>query len=225
MIIVSFFIKDEVQNNQFMEPMDMRNLAQNIIKEEIQNQLSELSGDMLEDTEVRLDKLANQKIMAVGNYSEDVLKNIEDNHNEVMFLYNILNDKENTLKNTVRDIEAVKLSVKKMSEDRAQEEAEGRSQRQISESEKIEYGKRNEVQGNDRNEMSGEDHKMRPENDVKPEKTAEIEESKENEEEISESSNKERILLLYQQGKTNVEIAQQLNLGVGEVNLVLGLFK
>ena len=41
----------------------------------------------------------------------------------------------------------------------------------------------------------------------------------------SGAEKKDQILELYQQGKTNVEIAQTLNLGVGEVNLVLGLFK
>ena len=115
----SFFVKEKKSDKINIEEsqQDMRNMAQDIIKEEIQNRLDQISDDVLENTEAKLDKLANQKIMAVGNYSEDVLKNIENNHNEVMFLYNMLNDKEATLKNTVRDIEAVKVSVKKMSEE------------------------------------------------------------------------------------------------------------
>ena len=44
-------------------------------------------------------------------------------------------------------------------------------------------------------------------------------------EEEDQRSNKEKILELYRQGKSNIEIAKRLNLGVGEVNLVLGLFK
>ena len=36
---------------------------------------------------------------------------------------------------------------------------------------------------------------------------------------------KEKILELQKKGKTNVEIAKELNLGVGEVNLVLGLYQ
>ena len=35
----------------------------------------------------------------------------------------------------------------------------------------------------------------------------------------------QRILELYQLGKSNVEIAKELNLGVGEVKLVIDLFK
>ena len=35
----------------------------------------------------------------------------------------------------------------------------------------------------------------------------------------------ERILALHQQGLSNVEIARELGLGLGEVKLVIGLFK
>ena len=118
-IAVSFCIKEKSDKNEDEKKSgqdEVKAVTQEMIKEEIQNQLAMISDDMLENTEAKLDKIANQKIMAVGNYSEDVLKNIEENHNEVMFLYNMLNDKETTLKNTVRDIEAVKVSVRKMAD-------------------------------------------------------------------------------------------------------------
>ena len=118
-IAVSFCIKEKSDKNEDEKKSgqdEVKAVTQEMIKEEIQNQLAMISDYMLENTEAKLDKIANQKIMAVGNYSEDVLKNIEENHNEVMFLYNMLNDKETTLKNTVRDIEAVKVSVRKMAD-------------------------------------------------------------------------------------------------------------
>ena len=113
-LVASFLIKDRTEEEKLQSTQEVKNITQEMIKEEVQNQLAMLSDDVLEHAESKLEKLATQKIMDVGNYSEDVLKNIEDNHNEVMFLYNMLNDKETTLKNTVRDIEAVKRSVKKM---------------------------------------------------------------------------------------------------------------
>lgn len=202
----SFMLKDnsEKESYNFNGREDVRSLAQDIVKEEVQNQLAMLSDDVLENTEAKLDKLANQKIMAVGNYSDDVLKNIEDNHNEVMFLYNMLNDKETTLKNTVRDIEAVKVSVKHMSEEKKKQEAVKvtskevpHKSRQVKETPKPEAVIDNIVQ----REMLEEKHL-----------------------ELTKEQKKEIILKLYRQGRTNVEIAQELNLGVGEVNLVLGLF-
>jgi len=228
-IVISFLITDKkgTASEQQINSEDIKNLASDIIKEEIQSQLAQVSDDILENTEAKLDKLANQKIMAVGNYSEDVLKNIEDNHNEVMFLYNMLNDKETTLKNTVRDIEAVKLSVKQMS-DTVQNSRET----------KKESGRKNSRGKKSRNTSAQKQNTEKMENmesQEKRENTAPIQEpAKEeisqqpvlDEEEKSEIvENKERVLELYRQGRTNVEIARELNLGVGEVNLVLGLFK
>lgn len=217
---VSFLISDKKETiTQSVDSEDIKSMASDIVKEEIQNQLAMLSDDVLENAEAELDKLANQKIMAVGNYSEDVLKNIEDNHNEVMFLYNMLNDKETALKNTVRDIEAVKVSVKQMSETV-----------QNSKTEKKESSRKNSKGRKSRNTSVQKQNTENKENkNININEPVEDEKKQENffgEGEKSEIvENKERVLELYGQGKTNVEIARELNLGVGEVNLVLGLFK
>lgn len=204
-IAVSFCIKEKSDKNEDEKKSgqdEVKAVTQEMIKEEIQNQLAMISDDMLENTEAKLDKIANQKIMAVGNYSEDVLKNIEENHNEVMFLYNMLNDKETTLKNTVRDIEAVKVSVRKMA-DNVENDVQGWEN-------EIKFSPEEET-------VPAEDKEERPSQEAVPEM--------EDAEEEDQRSNKEKILELYRQGKSNIEIAKQLNLGVGEVNLVLGLFK
>ena len=204
-IAVSFCIKEKSDKNEDEKKSgqdEVKAVTQEMIKEEIQNQLAMISDDMLENTEAKLDKIANQKIMAVGNYSEDVLKNIEENHNEVMFLYNMLNDKETTLKNTVRDIEAVKVSVRKMA-DNVENDVQAWEN-------EIKFSPEEET-------VPAEDKEEQPSQEAVPEM--------EDAEEEDQRSNKEKILELYRQGKSNIEIAKQLNLGVGEVNLVLGLFK
>lgn len=204
-IAVSFCIKEKSDKNEDEKKSgqdEVKAVTQEMIKEEIQNQLAMISDDMLENTEAKLDKIANQKIMAVGNYSEDVLKNIEENHNEVMFLYNMLNDKETTLKNTVRDIEAVKVSVRKMADN-------------------VE----NDVQGWENEIKLSQEEETVPAEDKKEQPSQETVLEMEDAEEEDQRSNKEKILELYRQGKSNIEIAKRLNLGVGEVNLVLGLFK
>ena len=204
-IAVSFCIKEKSDKNEDEKKSgqdEVKAVTQEMIKEEIQNQLAMISDDMLENTEAKLDKIANQKIMAVGNYSEDVLKNIEENHNEVMFLYNMLNDKETTLKNTVRDIEAVKVSVRKMADNVENDVQAWENEIKLSQEEET---------------VPAEDKEERPSQEAVPEM--------EDAEEEDQRSNKEKILELYRQGKSNIEIAKRLNLGVGEVNLVLGLFK
>ena len=204
-IAVSFCIKEKSDKNEDEKKSgqdEVKAVTQEMIKEEIQNQLAMISDDMLENTEAKLDKIANQKIMAVGNYSEDVLKNIEENHNEVMFLYNMLNDKRTTLKNTVRDIEAVKVSVRKMADNVENDVQAWENEIKLSPEEET---------------VPAEDKEEQPSQEAVPEM--------EDAEEEDQRSNKEKILELYRQGKSNIEIAKQLNLGVGEVNLVLGLFK
>ena len=204
-LAVSFCIKEKSDKNEDEKKSgqdEVKAVTQEMIKEEIQNQLAMISDDMLENTEAKLDKIANQKIMAVGNYSEDVLKNIEENHNEVMFLYNMLNDKETTLKNTVRDIEAVKVSVRKMADN-------------------VE----NDVQGWENEIKLSQEEETVPAEDKKEQPSQETVLEMEDAEEEDQRSNREKILELYRQGKSNIEIAKRLNLGVGEVNLVLGLFK
>ena len=204
-IAVSFCIKEKSDKNEDEKKSgqdEVKAVTQEMIKEEIQNQLAMISDDMLENTEAKLDKIANQKIMAVGNYSEDVLKNIEENHNEVMFLYNMLNDKETTLKNTVRDIEAVKVSVRKMADNVENDVQAWENEIKLSPEEET---------------VPAEDKEEQPSQEAVPEM--------EDAEEEDQRSNKEKILELYRQGKSNIEIAKQLNLGVGEVNLVLALFK
>lgn len=54
-----------------------------------------------EQVERQLEKLSNEKIMAVADYSKTVLEEIQKNHSEVMFLYSMLNDKETELKESV----------------------------------------------------------------------------------------------------------------------------
>lgn len=230
-IVVSFLIADKKESvTEQISGEDIKNLASDIIKEEIQSQLSELSDDVLENAEAKLDKLANQKIMAVGNYSEDVLKNIEDNHNEVMFLYNMLNDKETTLKNTVRDIEAVKVSVKQMSDtvqsgkeikkESGRKNSRGKKSKNTSAQKQNEENMKNQESNGNRESNR---NTSQIQESVREESAQELVFGEEEKSEIVE--NKEKVLELYRQGKTNVEIARELNLGVGEVNLVLGLFK
>ena len=45
------------------------------------------------------------------------------------------------------------------------------------------------------------------------------------EEQTEQTNHNEKILALYSQGKSYVEIAKELGLGQGEVRLVVGLYK
>lgn len=78
------------------------------VKERIDEVLEETVEYAMEKTERSLAKVSNEKIMAVNEYSNTVLEEINRNHKEVMFLYDMLNDKQIDIKNTVRKVEATK---------------------------------------------------------------------------------------------------------------------
>ena len=76
-------------------------------KEDIKNQIMTVF-----DEQIKLDELSNEKIMEMNDYSETILGEINRNHNEVMFLYDMLNEKKKEINNTVRDLNVVKKEIK-----------------------------------------------------------------------------------------------------------------
>ena len=59
--------------------------------------------DIEDKTEARLDKISNTKILEMNEYADGVLKEINRNHNEVMFMYDMLNEKDKEIKTTVKE--------------------------------------------------------------------------------------------------------------------------
>lgn len=224
-VVVSFLFGEQLDGNRSNEK-GTDSINSDEIKEAVKNQVDEAVDDAIdstvEKTAVELDKLSNEKIMAVSEYSENVLKEIEKNHEEVMFLYGMLNDKEEQIKNTVKDVEMVKASVKKMTSDihtkktvKSQENTENQSK-----------DKANEKKTSPQNKKPVKKRKETVQNSV-------IEEDgvKAGGQGVTESTgephfnNNQKILELYNAGKDNIDIARELNLGLGEVRLVIDLYK
>lgn len=57
----------------------------------------------IEKTERAMERVTNEKIMAVNEYSDTVLEEINKNHKEVVFLYDMLNDKHDNLMTTINE--------------------------------------------------------------------------------------------------------------------------
>ncbi len=69
----------------------------------------------VDKAERSLEKVSNEKIMAVGEYAETVLEEINKNHQEVMFLYDMLKDKQTDLTNTIRKADATVKEIEDVS--------------------------------------------------------------------------------------------------------------
>lgn len=205
--VLSFFlpVKEDKKTSENSEKLAREEINQLVTQEldavrsHVDEVVEEAVGYAVEKTERSLERLSNEKIMAVNEYSDTVLAEIHKNHEEAMFLYDMLNNKHINLKNTVSE---VNRTVKEA------EETVNTFQKLVPETAESVPEKKEEP---DAKETAA---------DNKETAASFTEEADQN----GHNSN-ERILELYRQGKSKVEIAKELGLGVGEVKLVIDLFK
>jgi hypothetical protein len=212
-IVCSFLFSEHILSGEAREDVingvHVASVTEEIVRREVEAEVANVIDEKLDEMEVKLEKMTTEKLMSMGDFSNDIQAKIEHNHEEVMFLYNMLNDKEEVLKNTIRDIEAVKMSVKKMAI--------------VNDVAKDITTTNKKVEEAPKSQEKSSDVEKQPEAIANSEtkKTTEKERPVRNRE---MSNNNQMILNLYAQGKTNIEIAKELGLGIGEVRLVIDLF-
>lgn len=225
-------------------------------KEDMKNQIIAVFDEQLEGltekTEIQLDKMSNEKIMEMNEYSETILGEINRNHNEVMFLYDMLNEKKKEINNTVRDLNAVKKELTKEVLNASQTETDesGAAGRNVQDNVKQAAAKTrtkkekvldqldavsetvaDDVEADIMAETSRPKKKRANNAKTAAERartTVRKETVREENKDITvfeNGNNNEKILELSRAGKSNVEIAKTLGLGIGEVKLVVDLFK
>lgn len=228
------------------------------IKKQIMDILDEQIENVKEQTEISLDKLSNQKMFEMNEYSDTILQEINRNHNEVMFLYDMLNEKKKEINNTVRDMNVTKKeieksktvpkkqtvidSIKDMSEDTggfmASEELLREEQKDVDTRKKDILNQLDAVVEAVSDDVSAdlEAVEKKPKKRTSTGRTAAkrmketvkketLREDNRDPKAFETGNNNEKILQLSKEGKSNVEIAKELGLGIGEVKLVIDLFK
>lgn len=163
------------------------------VKEHVEGTVDETITYAVEKTERFMDRMANEKIMAINEYSDTVMEDIHKNHTEVLFLYDMLNDKHENIKSTAVEV------------DKAVKEVN----REVNEL-------KDTINSVPEPKVIGEDNNT--EEPVVPD----VDLSFAN---IGVDNSNEEILRLHKEGKSNVAIAKELGLGVGEVKLVIDLFE
>lgn len=92
--------KDADEEVQLISEAEIRKLVEGeteTVREKVSDIVDETIGYSIEKTERAMERVANEKIMAINEYSDTVLEEINKNHKEVTFLYDMLNDKHETL--------------------------------------------------------------------------------------------------------------------------------
>ena len=75
------------------------------IRERLNALLSQECGTAIDDVKEKLSEISNDKIMAVDEYAGQVLARIENNNQAVVFLYDMLQKKEDEMKSTMNKME------------------------------------------------------------------------------------------------------------------------
>ena len=92
--VASFFITEKLSAKDLeqithMSETDLKIIAEKQLKEiktQVENSVEEIIDESLEITKRGLEKETNKKIMAVSEYSDTVMEEINKTHNEIMFL-------------------------------------------------------------------------------------------------------------------------------------------
>ena len=122
--IASFIVPESKSELDAADKQLTQEKLQELLQEEMKNVRSQVADAVdetvhysMEKTERGLERLTNEKMTAVSEYAQTVLEDIHKNHEEVMFLYDMLNNKHENLKETATEVSmAVKEASVKVSE-------------------------------------------------------------------------------------------------------------
>lgn len=246
-LLGSFIFSSKMDEADDVKNAELTEKQREAVKQQIITVFDEQMEDLKEKTEIELDKLSNIKMNEMNEYSENILNEINRNHNEVMFLYDMLNEKKKEVNITVRDVMAAKkeinetikvieteeksvedmgfmLSEAVMAEEKKAKKtpAKAKKEKILDELDNLDNVVVEEPKATGKKrKATGKTAANRVRSAVKKEST------REDNKDITvvTGNNNEKILELNAAGKSNVEIAKELGLGIGEVKLVIDLFR
>jgi len=80
--------------------------------EEALKELRDKAETVSEDMEDKMGQMSNEKIMGINEYSDQVLDKIDKTHEEVVFLYNMMNEKQDEMKSLIHDVDSQKAELR-----------------------------------------------------------------------------------------------------------------
>lgn len=96
-VCISFFVGNNAKTEQISH-VDVPNETKEQLRREMSDYLEEKKEQTISETEEYLNRKSNEKIMEFDEFSSQILEKIDQNHQEVVFMYQMLSDKEEQLK-------------------------------------------------------------------------------------------------------------------------------
>lgn len=232
-ILGSFFVEEKLTPKDVEEITRLSEKELKIIVEremqhagaQIEDMIAEVAEHAQEDAKRSLEKETNEKIMAINEYANTVIESMNKTHNEILFLYNMLNDKHTELTEFATQLQQFAEQLKVTQVQVVNQLSSGVSKVRSKPAPKRELPKPDVVQPQPAStqvpvektqpqQPSQEQGQEQPETKLQPKRQPE-----------ASANFNEQVLALHQSGATDVEIARTLGRGLGEVKLVIGLYK
>ena len=229
-MIGSFFISEKLSSSELNKIAELsEDELKKIIEREVNNagtQMDEVIEQKIEEAgEQAEEKESNEQIMQIHEYSETVMESMKKTHDEIMFLYSMLNDKHTEMTSMTGDLQRLAADIRNLQENLSAK-AGTSIRKPVAESHVVQQPvmKQNAVV-----QPMTETIDVQPEPEVQVNRFQEIQEPEQKTEKPetadAQGMSNDMILKLYEQGLSKVEIAKQLGRGLGEVNLVIELYK
>lgn len=223
------------------------------IQEAVDRVISEKTEEAIIKTDDYLSKVANEKIIAVDEFSKQIMERLGKDNSDAAFLYKMIAEAKEELKSDITEARKEKLALEKLMEEKeAKEPEQGTAKKAGNQNaagrEKTAFIEENreEEQGRAtrRLPVSGAENEKKLQTRVPSRKKAEAPDGKtdditrfledfygqggsepEPEQEKEEPElPKDRILALHKKGYSVREISKELSMGQGEVKLVIELY-
>ena len=232
-MIGSFFISEKLSSSELNKIAELsEDELKKIIEREVNNagtQMDDVIEQKIEEAgeqaERAMEKESNEQIMQIHEYSETVMESMKKTHDEIMFLYSMLNDKHTEMTSMTGDLQRLAADIRNLQE-YLSAKAGTSIRKPVAESHVVQQPvmKQNAVV-----QPMTETIDVQPEPEVQVNRFQEIQEPEQKTEKPetadAQGMSNDMILKLYEQGLSKVEIAKQLGRGLGEVNLVIELYK
>lgn len=201
-IVVSFFLQEKLSKKDIDQITSLSDRELHIIVEKqlknadskVEDAVDEKLEEIMAASERVMERTSNEKIMAISEYSDTVLESMNKTHNEIMFLYSMLNDKHKELTDLAGELSSLPNTLKSVTP---------------------------ELQKRYEETVSFVESQVEKTEPMQKEELLEAAVTMTD----SERNHNDDILFLHSAGKSDVDIAKELGLGLGEVKLVIGLFK
>lgn len=178
----------------------------------IEDAIDEQIDHSSEKVDRSLEKVTNDKIMAISEYSDTVIESMNKTHNEIMFLYSMLNDKHTELTGMAADLQRLAADVRSLEE---------KAPMLVQQTAPVRAAVTPAAQAATAAPVETAEPAERETAEVPAEQKEDAPETEETKQEGLHAE----ILKLKKLGMTEVQIAKKLGIGIGEVRLVNGLYR